>query len=167
MPDRTHAQGSRPGASAAGWRALAALVALVASVGTTLVFLLVAYIGATNNCENGCPEGSRWAPGAWGSIVELWGLAVPAVMVACCLVWAVAAARKWAALWTWAAMTVLLISWCAFTGVSSVPVGFSASNSHWMWLAGLLLACGGGLAAVGISRIGSRPRGPRRTHEAT
>lgn len=82
MADDTPTRATRPGAAAAGWRLLAALLALVASVGTTLVFLLVAYIGATNNCEDGCPVGSRWAPGAWGSIVEPWGLAVPAVIAA-------------------------------------------------------------------------------------
>ena len=61
---------------------MAALLTLVASVGTALAFLVVALIGATFNCEDGCGPGSRWAPGAWGSTVELWGLAVPAVIVA-------------------------------------------------------------------------------------
>ncbi len=57
----------------------------------------------------------------------------------------------------WAVMSALLIGWCVFTGVSTVPVDFSASNSHWMWLAGLLLACGGGLAGIALARVKSRP----------
>jgi hypothetical protein len=147
---------SRPGSDSLGWRAFAAVVTLVASVGTALVFLAVALIVATFNCEDGCRVGSRWAPGAWGSTVELWGLAIPAVIVACALVWAVGTGRRRTSLTIWAAMTGLLVGWCIFTGASAVPIDFSGTNSHWMWLAGLLVACGGGLAGVGISRVGSR-----------
>lgn len=147
---------SRPGSDSSGRRALAATLTLVTSVGTALAFLAVALIGATFNCEDGCPAGSRWAPGAWGSTVELWGLAVPAVIVACGLVWTVGTGRRRTSLTIWAAMTGLLIGWCVFTGASSVPIDFSGSNSHWMWLAGLLVACGGGLAGAGISRVESR-----------
>lgn len=135
---------------------MAAVLTLVASVGTALAFLAVALIVATFNCDDGCTAGSRWAPGGWGSTVELWGLAVPAVIVACALVWSVGTGKRRMSLTIWAAMTGLLIGWCLFTGVSSVPIDFSGSNSHWMWLAGLLVACGGGLGGVGISRIGSR-----------
>lgn len=156
MLNRPPGSGTRPRSASGGWRALAALLTLVASVGTALAFLLVAYIIAAYNCEDGCPVGSPWAPGAWGSTVEFWGLAVPAVVVACGLVCAVAMGRKWLSLSTWAIMTGLLIGWCVFTGASSVSIDFSASNSHWMWLAGLLLASGGGLAGITISLVGSR-----------
>lgn len=151
------ARGGRARKAGPGWRAAAALLTLVASVGTALAFLVVALIVATYNCEDGCPVGSRWAPGAWGSTVELWVLAVPAVVVALLLVWAVAAGRHRMSIMAWALMSALLIGWCVFTGVSTVPVDFSASNSHWMWLAGLLLACGGGLAGIALGRVGSRP----------
>jgi hypothetical protein len=153
---RADAGVSRPGSDALGWRAFAAVLTLVASVGTALAFLGVALIFATFNCEDGCPTGSRWAPGAWGSTVELWGLAIPAVIIACGLVWAVGTGRKRTSLTIWALMTGLLVGWCLFTGVSTVPIDFSGTNSHWMWLAGLLVACGGGLAGVGVSRVGSR-----------
>ena len=150
-------EGASQRGSAASWRAFAAFVCLVTSVGTALVFLAAAYIFATYNCEDGCPVGSRWAPGAWGSTVELWVLAVPAVIAAVFLVGAVATAQKRISLLAWTMMTGLLIGWCVFTGVSTVSVDFSASNSHWMWLAGLLLACGGGLAGIALGRVGSRP----------
>jgi hypothetical protein len=45
-------------------------------------------------------------------------------------------------------MTVLLIAWCVFTGVTTVAINFSGTNSHWMWLAGLVCACVGGLPGV-------------------
>jgi hypothetical protein len=147
---------SPPRADSSGWRAVAALLTLVATVGTALAFLVVALIVATFNCEDGCGPGSRWAPGAWGSTVELWGLAAPAVIVACGLVWAVGTGRRRTSFAIWATMTSLLVGWCLFTGVSTVPIDFSGTNSHWMWLAGLLVACGGGLAGIGISRVGSR-----------
>jgi hypothetical protein len=154
--ERPSARVSPPRSDSSGWRALAALLTLVATVGTALAFLVVALIFATFNCEDGCASGSRWAPGAWGSTVELWGLAVPAVIVACSLVWAVGTGRRRTSVSIWAAMTSLLVGWCLFTGVSTVPIDFSGTNSHWMWLAGLLVACGGGLAGIGISRVGSR-----------
>ena len=135
---------------------MAALFTFVTSVGTALAFLFVAWIGATFNCEDGCPSGSRWAPGAWGSTVELWGLAVPAVLTAGCLVWAVAAGRRRLALLSWATATAFLVAWCVFTGASAVPVHFSGSNSHWMWLAGLLVASGGGLIGVVVSFVEPR-----------
>jgi len=56
-------------------------------------------------------------------------------------------------------MTGLLASWCLFTGVSSVSVDLSGSNSHWMWLAGLLVACGGGLAGIRLSQTGNERGG--------
>lgn len=120
--------------------------------GTTLAFVLVAWIGATFNCEDGCPVGSRWAPGAWGSVVELWGLAVPAVVAAVALAVAIALGRRRVATVSWAAVTGLLLAWCVFTGTSSVSLDFSASNSHWMWLAGLIVASGGGLIGLIASR---------------
>lgn len=147
------AQGLRRGSPVR--RALAAVLALVSSLGVTLAVVVVALIIATFNCEDGCPAGSRWAPGAWGSVVELWVLAVPAACAACGLVWAVATGRRRACRLTWLAMTALLIGWCLFTGVTSVSVDFSGTNSHWMWLAGLLVACGGGLAGVGVSLGGA------------
>jgi hypothetical protein len=154
--ERATARVPRPGSGSSHWRALAAVLTLVTSVGTSLLFLAVALIFATFKCEDGCPTGSRWAPGAWGSIVELCGLAVPAVLFACGLVWAVRTGRTRMSLTIWAAMTGLLVSWCLFTAVSTVAIDFSETNSHWMWLAGLLVACGGGLAGIGISRVGSR-----------
>ena len=132
-------------------RVMAAAVTAIASVGTALAFLMVALIFARFNCEDGCPPGSRWAPGAWGSELELWGLAAPAVLCACALVWAVATGRKRTSATMWAAMTTLLVGWCVFTGVSTVPLDPTASNSHWMWLAGLLVASGGGAAGVWIT----------------
>ncbi len=156
LPERTSTRVSGPGSDSLGWRALGAILTLVASVGTALAFLVVALIFATYNCEDGCPVGSRWAPGAWGSTVELWGLAIPAVLVACALVWAVGTGRTRMSVTIWAAMTGLLVGWCLFTGVSTVPIDLSGTNSHWMWLAGLLVACGGGLAGVGISRVRCR-----------
>jgi hypothetical protein len=146
--------------SASGRRALAAYLTLVASVGTGLAFLAVALILATFNCEDGCAVGSRWAPGAWGSVVELWLLAVPAVLLACGLVFAVSTGRRRASWLSWLLMTGLLIGWCVFTGASSVSIDFSGSNSHWMWLAGLLVACGGGLAGVAVSQAGPRSGRP-------
>jgi hypothetical protein len=140
----------------AAWRALAALITLVATVGTSGAFLFVAWIGATFNCEDGCPAGSPWAPGAWGSTVELWLLAAPAFLAACALVWAVGAGRPKASLLTWTATTALLVGWCVFTGVSTITIDFSGTNSHWMWLAGLLTASGGGLIGVTVSLIGPR-----------
>lgn len=133
------------------WRALAALVALVATVGTSTAFLFVAWFVAVDNCEDGCPTGSPWAPGAWGSTVELWVLAVPAFLAGCALVCAVGAGRPKASLLTWAVNTVLLVIWCVFTGASATTVNFSGTNSHWMWLAGLLVASGGGLIAITVS----------------
>ena len=130
------------------WRGITATLALVASVGTALAFLGDALITATFNCEDGCPVGSRWAPGAWGSLVELFGLALPAVIAACVLVGAIATGRRLAAVWAWLVMTVLLIAWCVFTGVTTVAINFSGTNSHWMWLAGLVCACVGGLPGV-------------------
>jgi hypothetical protein len=115
-------------------------------------FLGDALITATFNCEDGCPPGSRWAPGAWGSLVQLFGLAAPAVIAVCVLVWAIASGRRLAATWAWALMTSLLIAWCVFTGVTSVPIDFSGTNSHWMWLAGLLCACVGGLPGLIAAR---------------
>jgi len=109
---------------------------------------------ATFNCEDGCPPGSRWAPGAWGATGELWGLAVPAVAAAGALVVAIALDWRRVAVASWAGVTGLLLAWCVFTGASSVSLDPSASNSHWMWLAGLILASGGGL----IGLIASRPR---------
>jgi hypothetical protein len=140
--------------SPAGWRALAALITLATTVGTSTAFLLVAWIGATFSCEDGCPSRSPWVPGAWGSVVELWALAVPAFIAACALVWAVGTGRPKASLLTWTVTTVLLIAWCVFTGVSAVTVDFSRTNSHWMWLAGLLVASGGGLIGVTVSLLG-------------
>jgi hypothetical protein len=134
------------------WPWLAALVALIASLGTALAFLGDALITATFNCEDGCPAGSRWAPGAWGSLVQLFGLAVPAVLAACVLVWAIGSGKRLAATWAWALLASLLIAWCVFTGVTSVPIDFSGTNSHWMWLAGLLCACGGGLPGLLATR---------------
>ncbi|MGN6870221.1 MAG: hypothetical protein ACTHMY_17665 [Solirubrobacteraceae bacterium] len=96
----------------------------------------------------------RAAPGAWGSTVELWVLAVPAFIAACALVWAVGAGRPKASLLTWIASTFLLIAWCVFTGVTAVTIDPSGTNSHWMWLAGLITASGGGLIGVTMSRIG-------------
>lgn len=139
------------------WRTAAALLTVVASVGTAAAFLVVALIIATYNCEDGCAVGSRWEPGAWGSTVELWVLALPAVAVALALVWAIATGRHRISLAAWSVMSALLIGWCVFTGVSTVTVDFSASNSHWMWLAGLVLACGGGLAGIFLARLGSGP----------
>jgi hypothetical protein len=130
---------------------MAALFTLVTTAGTAGAFLFVALIIATFNCEDGCPPGSRWAPGAWGATVELWALAVPAVLAACGLVWAVGTGRRWASLLTWTATTGLLVGWCVFTGASAVHIDFSGTNSHWMWLAGLLLAGGGGLVGVAVS----------------
>lgn len=140
----------------AGWRALGALITLVATVGTSTAFLFVALLVAVGDCEDGCAPGSRWAPGAWGSTVELWILAVPAFLAACALVWAVGAGRPKASLLTWTANTVLLIAWCVFTGASAPTVDFSGTNSHWMWLAGLLLASGGGLIGVTLSLFRAR-----------
>jgi hypothetical protein len=137
---------------------LAALITVVTSVGTSTAFLFVAWISATFNCEDGCPPGSPWAPGAWGSIVELWALAVPAFIAACGLVWAVGTGRPKASLLTWILTTVLLIAWCVFTGASTVAIDFSGTNSHWMWLAGLLIASGGGLIGVTTSMFGPRLR---------
>ena len=131
-----------------GWRAIAALLALVASVGTALAFVGVALILATFNCEDGCAVGSRWSPGAWGSLVQLFALAIPALISACILVWAIASGRRSAAIWAWVLMTALLIAWCVFTRVTTVTIDFSSTNSHWMWLAGLLCACVGGLPGV-------------------
>jgi hypothetical protein len=135
----------------AGWRALAALITVVMTVGTSTAFLFVAWIVAVNNCEDGCPTGSPWAPGAWGSTVELWVLAVPAFLAACALVWAVGSGRPKASLLTWTLNTVLLIAWCVFTGASAATIDFSGTNSHWMWLAGLLTASGGGLIGITVS----------------
>jgi hypothetical protein len=151
--DHHHHLGQR---APAGWRALGALIALVATVGCSVAFLVVAWIGATFNCEDGCPPGSPWAPGAWGSTVELWLLAVPAFLAACALVWAVGAGRPKASLWTWTANTVLLLVWCVFTGVSAASVDLSGTNSHWMWLAGLLIASGGGLIGASLSQFRRR-----------
>jgi hypothetical protein len=144
--------------ASASVRILAAVFTLVTSLGTTAAFLVVALIIATFNCEDGCSPGSRWAPGAWGATVELWGLAVPAVLAACGLVWAVATGRRWASLAAWTATIGLLIGWCVFTGASAVSVDFSGTNSHWMWLAGLLVAAGGGLVGVLVSVFGSGRR---------
>jgi len=109
---------------------------------------------ATFNCEDGCPPESRWAPGAWGAIVELWGLAVPAVAAAGAWWWPSHWVGRRVAVASWAGVTGLLLAWCVFTGASSVSLDPSASNSHWMWLAGLILASGGG--PIGL--IASRPR---------
>jgi hypothetical protein len=138
---------------------LAGLWTLVVTLGTTGAFLLVALIGATFNCEDGCRPGSPWAPGASGSVIELWGLAVPAALAACGLVWAVATGRRRASLTAWAGVTGLLVAWCVFTGASSVSIDFSGTNSHWMWLAGLLVASGGGLVGVGVAFVESTPGG--------
>jgi hypothetical protein len=121
------------------------------TVGITTGFVFVAWIFATFNCEDGCPVGSRWAPGAWGSTVELWALAVPAFVAACGLVWAVVKGRRWLSLMAWVITVGLLAGWCVFTGVSAVSIDFAGTNSHWMWLAGLLLAGGGGFVGVVVS----------------
>jgi hypothetical protein len=125
---------------------------LVTCGGTSLAFLVVAWIVATFNCEDGCRPGSRWAPGAWGTTVELWGLALPALLAAGALTVAVAMGWRRTAVMSWSAVTGLLIAWCVFTGVSSVSLDFGASNSHWMWFAGLLVASGGGLIGLVASR---------------
>ena len=146
--------------SDSSWRrAFAAVLTFVTSVGTGLAFLVAALVFATFNCEDGCPVGSQWAPGAWGSVVQLWFLAIPAVILAFGLVLAVATGRRRASWFCWLAMTGLLASWCLFTGVSSVSVDLSGSNSHWMWLAGLLVACGGGLAGIRLSQTGNERGG--------
>lgn len=137
---------------------MAASFTLVTSVGTAAAFLIVALLIATYNCEDGCPPGSRWAPGAWGANVELWALAVPAVVAACVLVWTVAAGRRWASLVIWIVFTCLLVGWCVFTGTTAVTLDFSGTNSHWMWLAGLLVASGGGLIGVAVSFVDSDGR---------
>jgi hypothetical protein len=49
-------------------------------------------------------------------------------------------------------MTTLLIAWCVFTGVTAVAIDFSGTNSHWMWLAGVLCACAGGLPGLLATR---------------
>ncbi len=139
-----------------GWRILGTAVTAVVTVGTTLVFLFVAAMvsSPSYNCEDGCSPGSRWAPGAWGSVVQVAGLAIPATLAACTLVWAVATGRRRAALWSWLATTCLLSGWCIFTGAANVSISFSQSNSHWMWLAGLLVASGSGAVGV-ISTLAS------------
>jgi len=144
------------------WRALAAFVTAVIAGGTTLAFLGVAWIIATFNCEDGCGVGSRWAPGAWGSNVELWGLAVPATLAVCGLVLAVAAGWRWASLVMWFINLGLLIAWCIFTGASRVPIDFSGTNSHWMWLTGLMVAAVGGLVGVATLFLGGQRRVARR-----
>ena len=138
------------------WRTLGGLITAVTSVGTAAAFLFVAYILATFNCEDGCQTGSPWAPGASGAVIELWVLALPAFLAACALAWAVYTGRQVAAALSWAATTGLLIGWCEFTGASAVTIDFSATNSHWMWLVGLLVASGGGLIGVAVSRIEPR-----------
>jgi hypothetical protein len=140
----------------AGSRALGALITLVTTVGTSGAFLFAAWIFATFNCEDGCPPGSPWAPGAWGSTVELWLLAAPAFIAACVLVWAIGAGRPKVSLLTWIASTVLLIGWCVFTGATAATIDFSGTNSHWMWLAGVITASGGGLIGITVSLLGSR-----------
>lgn len=155
MPDEASATGSRPGPSTIG-RALGAALISAASLGTSLCFLFVAVIYATFNCEDGCPPGSPWAPGAIGSEIELWALAAPATAAACLLTCTVALGRRRTSLLMWLVMTALLIGWCVYTGVSSVPIDFSDSNSHWMWLAGLLVAGGGGLVGTALLFIPAR-----------
>jgi hypothetical protein len=53
----------------------------------------------------------------------------------------------------WIISVGLLLAWCVFTGVSATSVDFSGTNSHWMWLAGLLLASAGGLGGVAATFI--------------
>lgn len=110
------------------------------------LFLLVAWIVSVNNCEDGCATGSRWAPGAWGAVVQLWGLALPAFLAGCVFAWAVLTRRERTSVVAWTATVGLLVLWCVFTGTSSTDISLSGTNSHWMWLAGLMLAAVGGLA---------------------
>jgi hypothetical protein len=132
-------------------RGIAAAITLLTTAGTALAFLVVAYILATFNCEDGCPTGSRWAPRAWGSTVELWALALPAFLASCGLVCAVASGRRRTSILAWTISLGLLLGWCLFTGTSAVPINLSGTNSHWMWLAGLLLAGGGGITGIKLS----------------
>jgi hypothetical protein len=132
-------------------RWLAVVLTLVASAGTALCFLGAAALIANANCEDGCGSNSPWAPGARGSVVELWALAIPAFIAASVLVWAVAKRRTRISSQAWIAMTGLLIGWCLFT--TNIPLSLSGNISHWIWLAGLLLASVGGLAGISLSHL--------------
>ncbi|HEY3829602.1 MAG TPA: hypothetical protein VGL57_10450, partial [Solirubrobacteraceae bacterium] len=66
--------------------------------------------------------------------------------------WAIASGKRLAAVWAWTLMMALLVAWCVFTGVTSVAIDFSGTNSHWMWLAGVLCACVGGLPGLLAAR---------------
>lgn len=108
----------------------------------TLIVFGIAWLGATGNCQDGCPVGSPWAPGAWGSVVQFWGLAVPALIAMCSLVTAIATGRRRTSLVTWVLMTALLAGWVLFTAE------LSGITSPALWVAGLLVACAGGLPGV-------------------
>ena len=64
---------------------------------------------------------------------------MPAVVAAGVLAVAIATGWQRLAVVSWTVVTALLMTWCVFTGTSSVSLDFSQSNSHWMWLVGLLL----------------------------
>jgi hypothetical protein len=132
-------------------RRLAVVLTFLASAGTALCFLGAAVLIANANCEDGCGSDSPWATGARGSTVELWALAIPAFLAACVLVWAVARRRTRISSPAWIAMTDLLIGWCLFT--TNITLSFLGDISYWIWLAGLLLASVGGLAAITLSHL--------------
>ena len=122
-------------------RAVGAFLTLVLSGGTGFVGLVFATIIYYNNCEDGCRPGSPFALGAWGTVVELWGLYIPALVMAAVLVVTIAAGWQRVAQAAWIAMTALLVTWSVFTFVIVTPLG----------LLGLLISCGGALYGVLIA----------------
>jgi len=126
-------------------RVLGALLTLLLSGGTGFVGLVFAGILAYSNCQDGCPPGSRWALGAWGTIVELWCLFIPALVMTLVLVVTITMGWRRAAQAAWITMTALLLTWSAFTLLI-----FQV-----LCLLGLLVSCGGGLWGVRLAFPGS------------
>lgn len=141
MIERTQPPGSAP----FGVRAAGAALALALSGGTGFVGLVLAWLIAYNNCEDGCAPGSRFALGAWGTYVELWFLFVPALVMALVLILAIAAGWRRAAQTAWVTMTTLFVTWSVFTLLIAQP----------LCLGGLIVLCGGGLCGIRIAFPGA------------
>lgn len=126
-------------------RVLGGLLTLLLSGGTGFVGLVFAWILYNNNCQDGCAPGSRWALGAWGTIVELWCLFIPALVMTLVLVVSIAVGWRRAAQAAWITMTALLLTWSVFTLLIF----------QILCLLGLLGSCGGGLWGVRLAFPGS------------